>query len=162
MAKDAILGFLQADDEITDSHEFAAAHEVDHTELKNVIKGLNGFEGVEANPFQSPNPGNLRRTIIVLAKRGNCMRLKDSQTSTSSWPYLRRGFPWKMLRQDWIPRFSVLGHHGLKRMIEVRLPRDLYLESYHEGLKKWVDVGNSGMFTPEMVLPMHGVSLERC
>ncbi|URE32511.1 hypothetical protein MUK42_13190 [Musa troglodytarum] len=147
MAKDAILGFLQADDEITDSHEFAAAHEVDHTELKNVIKGLNG---------------NLRRTIIVLAKRGNCMRLKDSQTSTSSWPYLRRGFPWKMLRQDWIPRFSVLGHHGLKRMIEVRLPRDLYLESYHEGLKKWVDVGNSGMFTPEMVLPMHGVSLERC
>ncbi|URE32514.1 hypothetical protein MUK42_13190 [Musa troglodytarum] len=119
MAKDAILGFLQADDEITDSHEFAAAHEVDHTELKNVIKGLNGFEGVEANPFQSPNP-------------------------------------------DWIPRFSVLGHHGLKRMIEVRLPRDLYLESYHEGLKKWVDVGNSGMFTPEMVLPMHGVSLERC
>ncbi|URE32512.1 hypothetical protein MUK42_13190 [Musa troglodytarum] len=128
MAKDAILGFLQADDEITDSHEFAAAHEVDHTELKNVIKGLNGFEGVEANPFQSPNPGNLRRTIIVLAKRGNCMRLKDSQTSTSSWPYLRRGFPWKMLRQDWIPRFSVLGHHGLKRMIEVRLPRDLYLE----------------------------------
>ncbi|URE32509.1 hypothetical protein MUK42_13190 [Musa troglodytarum] len=105
--------------------------------------------------------GNLRRTIIVLAKRGNCMRLKDSQTSTSSWPYLRRGFPWKMLRQDWIPRFSVLGHHGLKRMIEVRLPRDLYLESYHEGLKKWVDVGNSGMFTPEMVLPMHGVSLER-
>ena len=31
-------------------------------------------------------------------------------------------------RQDWIPRFSVLGHHGLKRMIELRLPGDLYLE----------------------------------
>ncbi|CAL9148635.1 unnamed protein product [Musa hybrid cultivar] len=46
-------------------------------------------------------------------------------------------------------------------MIELRLPGDLYLESYHEGLKKWVEVGNSGMFTPEMVLPMHRVSLER-
>lgn len=57
MAKDAILGFLQADDGITDSHEFTAVDGVDHTELENVIKGLNGFEVVEANAFQSPNPG---------------------------------------------------------------------------------------------------------
>lgn len=43
--------------------------------------------------------------------------------------------------------------------------------SYHEGLKKWVEVGNSGMFRPEMLLPMGlpdnvsviawGLSLER-
>ncbi|CAI8042888.1 Phenylalanine--tRNA ligase alpha subunit [Geodia barretti] len=43
--------------------------------------------------------------------------------------------------------------------------------SYHEGLGKWVEVGNSGMFRPEMLLPMGlprevsviawGVSLER-
>ncbi|PON43907.1 Phenylalanyl-tRNA synthetase [Parasponia andersonii] len=26
--------------------------------------------------------------------------------------------------------------------------------SYHEGFKKWVEVGNSGMFRPEMLLPM--------
>ncbi|CAL9133559.1 unnamed protein product [Musa textilis] len=91
--------------------------------------------------------------MVLRASRPTPFNL-PTLTSTSSWPYLRRGFPWKMLR------FSVFGHHGLKRMIEVRLPRDLYLESYHEGLKKWVDVGNSGMFTPEMVLPMHGVSLE--
>ncbi|XP_071734535.1 phenylalanine--tRNA ligase alpha subunit, cytoplasmic-like [Rutidosis leptorrhynchoides] len=42
---------------------------------------------------------------------------------------------------------------------------------YHEGLKKWVEVGNSGMFRPEMLLPMGlpddvsviawGLSLER-
>jgi len=25
---------------------------------------------------------------------------------------------------------------------------------YHEGLKKWIEVGNSGMFRPEMLLPM--------
>uniref|UniRef100_A0A8D2DCQ9 Phenylalanine--tRNA ligase alpha subunit n=1 Tax=Sciurus vulgaris TaxID=55149 RepID=A0A8D2DCQ9_SCIVU len=43
--------------------------------------------------------------------------------------------------------------------------------SYHQGLKKWVEVGNSGIFRPEMLLPMGlpenvsviawGLSLER-
>ncbi|KAM4748276.1 phenylalanine--tRNA ligase alpha subunit [Rhinophrynus dorsalis] len=43
--------------------------------------------------------------------------------------------------------------------------------SYHEGLKKWVEVGNSGLFRPELLLPMGlpegvsvlgwGLSLER-
>ncbi|VDP36006.1 unnamed protein product, partial [Soboliphyme baturini] len=43
--------------------------------------------------------------------------------------------------------------------------------SYHEGLKKWVEIGNSGMFRPEVLLPMGlpedvsvcawGLSLER-
>ncbi|KAF5193112.1 Phenylalanine--trna ligase alpha subunit like [Thalictrum thalictroides] len=43
--------------------------------------------------------------------------------------------------------------------------------SYHEGLKKWVEIGNSGMFRPEMLRPMGfpedvtaiawGLSLER-
>ena len=44
--------------------------------------------------------------------------------------------------------------------------------SYHEGLKKWVEIGNSGLFRPEMLRPMglpdgvnvigYGLSLERC
>jgi phenylalanyl-tRNA synthetase alpha chain len=43
--------------------------------------------------------------------------------------------------------------------------------AYHEGLAKWVEIGNSGMFRPEMLLPMglpedvgvagFGLSLER-
>ena len=43
--------------------------------------------------------------------------------------------------------------------------------AYHQGLKKWVEIGNSGMFRPEMLLPMGlpdnvcvagiGLSLER-
>jgi len=43
--------------------------------------------------------------------------------------------------------------------------------SYHEGLKKWIEIGNSGVFRPEMLLPMGlpedvsvvawGLSLER-
>ena len=43
--------------------------------------------------------------------------------------------------------------------------------AYHDGLKKWVEIGNSGIFRPEMLLPMGlpedasviawGLSLER-
>jgi phenylalanyl-tRNA synthetase alpha chain len=43
--------------------------------------------------------------------------------------------------------------------------------AYHPGLGKWVEIGNSGMFRPEMLLPMGlppdvrviawGLSLER-
>uniref|UniRef100_A0A914PFT6 Phenylalanyl-tRNA synthetase domain-containing protein n=1 Tax=Panagrolaimus davidi TaxID=227884 RepID=A0A914PFT6_9BILA len=43
--------------------------------------------------------------------------------------------------------------------------------AYHEGFKKWVEIGNSGLFRPEMLLPMglppdvnvagFGLSLER-
>jgi phenylalanyl-tRNA synthetase alpha chain len=43
--------------------------------------------------------------------------------------------------------------------------------SYHEGLKRWVEIGNSGVFRPEMLRPMGlppnvgviawGLSLER-
>ena len=43
--------------------------------------------------------------------------------------------------------------------------------SYHKGLKKWVEIGNSGLFRPEFLLPMglpanvrvagYGLSLER-
>lgn len=46
-----------------------------------------------------------------------------------------------------------------------------YFNSYHEGFKKWVEIGNSGMFRPEMLQPMGlpedvqviawGLSLER-
>lgn len=42
---------------------------------------------------------------------------------------------------------------------------------YHNGLKKWIEIGNSGMFRPELLLPMNiphdvnviawGLSLER-
>lgn len=48
---------------------------------------------------------------------------------------------------------------------------DLSYASYHEGFGKWVEIGNSGMFRPEMLLPMGlpddvrvvawGLSLER-
>ncbi|WOL09555.1 phenylalanine--tRNA ligase alpha subunit, cytoplasmic [Canna indica] len=55
MAEDAILGFLQANDEISDSREFAAGIGIEHTELENVIKSLSGFEIVNAKDFKKDN-----------------------------------------------------------------------------------------------------------
>ncbi|KAG2316983.1 hypothetical protein Bca52824_020105 [Brassica carinata] len=38
MEEEAILGFLQNNDEIPHSGQFAVDHNIDHEELKNVIK----------------------------------------------------------------------------------------------------------------------------
>ena len=65
--------------------------------------------------------------------------------------------------------------HGFsERLLEFRvlpLPRVAPLGSYSEELGKWMEVGNSGMFRPEMLRPMGlpegvnviawGLSLER-
>ena len=48
MAEEAILGFLQNNDEIAHSGYFAAEHNLDHEELKNVIKSLQAFRYIEA------------------------------------------------------------------------------------------------------------------
>lgn len=48
MAEEAILGFLEKNEEIKDSGEFAAERNIDHTEIVNVIKSLHGFRYVDA------------------------------------------------------------------------------------------------------------------
>ncbi|KAJ8500685.1 hypothetical protein OPV22_011237 [Ensete ventricosum] len=70
MAEDAILGFLQTNDEIADSHQFAAGIGVDHTELENVIKRLSGFEIVEAKDFKKDN--------YLLSEEGKLYALEGS------------------------------------------------------------------------------------
>ncbi|KAF0933124.1 hypothetical protein E2562_013857 [Oryza meyeriana var. granulata] len=59
----------------------------------------------------------------------------------------------------------------LEKVKEVHQCSGYGSKGYHKGLKKWVEVGNSGMFRPEMLLPMGlpegvsviawGLSLER-
>lgn len=48
MAEEAILGYLEHNDEISDSGQFAAKHGIDHDEIVNVIKSLHGFRYVDA------------------------------------------------------------------------------------------------------------------
>lgn len=69
--------------------------------------------------------------------------------------------------------FGKMGIHGLrfKPAYNPYTEPSLEIFGYHAGLKKWVEIGNSGMFRPEMLEPMGlpkdmrvygwGLSLER-
>lgn len=48
MAEEAVLGFLEKNEEITDSGQFAAERGINHDEIINIIKSLNGFRLVDA------------------------------------------------------------------------------------------------------------------
>jgi len=48
MAEEAVLDYLQNNDEIKDSGEFAAERGIDHNEIVNVVKSLHGFRYVDA------------------------------------------------------------------------------------------------------------------
>lgn len=48
MAEDAVLGFLEKNEEISDSGKFADEKGISHDEIVNVIKSLNGFRLVDA------------------------------------------------------------------------------------------------------------------
>ncbi|CAH2061576.1 unnamed protein product [Thlaspi arvense] len=52
MAEEAILGFLQQNEEITDSGQFSSEHNLDHDEVVNVIKSLHGFRYIEAQDIK--------------------------------------------------------------------------------------------------------------
>ena len=51
MAEEAVLGFLEKNDEISDSGQFAADQGINHDEIVNIIKSLNGFRLVDAKVF---------------------------------------------------------------------------------------------------------------
>ncbi|KAM7530209.1 hypothetical protein LguiB_033619 [Lonicera macranthoides] len=52
MAEEAVLGFLEKNEEIIDSGQFAAEREINHDEIVNVIKSLNGFRLVDAKDIK--------------------------------------------------------------------------------------------------------------
>lgn len=70
-------------------------------------------------------------------------------------------------------KVSLAGIHNLrfKPTYNPYTEPSMEIFAYHEGLEKWVEIGNSGMFRPEMLLPMglpadvnvagYGLSLER-
>lgn len=48
MAEEAVLGYLEKNEEISDSGQFASDNGIDHSEIVNVIKSLHGFRLVDA------------------------------------------------------------------------------------------------------------------
>ncbi|CDY17340.1 BnaA10g09740D [Brassica napus] len=69
MSEAAILGFLQTNESILDSGQFAAEHNLDHEEVKNVIKSLQGFRYIEAK---------LKRETLVLTDDGKKYAVEGS------------------------------------------------------------------------------------
>ncbi|XP_028068871.1 phenylalanine--tRNA ligase alpha subunit, cytoplasmic-like [Camellia sinensis] len=62
MAEEVVLGFLEKNDEISDSGEFASERGIDHQELTNIIKSLHGFRFVNAQ--------DIKRERWVLTEEG--------------------------------------------------------------------------------------------
>lgn len=54
MAEDAILGFLEKNEEIPDSGKFADEFGIDHDEIVNITKSLHAYELVLAQVYVSP------------------------------------------------------------------------------------------------------------
>nr|KAJ0221892.1 hypothetical protein LSAT_V11C200073720 [Lactuca sativa] len=52
MAEEAVLGFLEKNEQIIDSGVFAEEQGISHDEIVNVIKSLNGFRFVEAQDIK--------------------------------------------------------------------------------------------------------------
>ncbi|MCH87077.1 phenylalanyl-tRNA synthetase beta subunit, partial [Trifolium medium] len=63
MAEEAVLGYLETNDEIIDSGDFASQRGIDHNEIVNVIKSLHGFGYVDAQ--------DIKRETWVLTDEGN-------------------------------------------------------------------------------------------
>lgn len=68
MAEEAILGYLQNHEEISDSGQFATDHGLDHSDVVNVIKSLHGFRYVDA---QVPK-------IILKLKKNHALTVDQS------------------------------------------------------------------------------------
>ncbi|EEF50874.1 phenylalanine--tRNA ligase alpha subunit, cytoplasmic [Ricinus communis] len=62
MAEEAILGYLENNEEISDSGQFAAEKGLDHTEIVNVLKSLFGFRFVDVQ--------DIKRETWVLTDEG--------------------------------------------------------------------------------------------
>ncbi|CAL9239406.1 unnamed protein product [Arabidopsis halleri] len=62
MAERPILGFLQNNEQIPDSGLFSAEHNLDHDQVKNVIRRLQGFRYIDAQ--------DSTRTTWVLTEEG--------------------------------------------------------------------------------------------
>ncbi|KAL0384090.1 UNVERIFIED_CONTAM: Phenylalanine--tRNA ligase alpha subunit, cytoplasmic [Sesamum radiatum] len=52
MAEEAVLGYLEKNEEISDSGKFAEEKGINHDEIVNIIKSLNGFRLVDAQDIK--------------------------------------------------------------------------------------------------------------
>nr|VDD12492.1 unnamed protein product [Brassica oleracea] len=115
MAEEAILGFLQNNDEIAHSGYFAAEHNLDHEEVKNVIKSLQAFRYIEAKV--------LKREFFGLTDEGK--------------KYAAEGSP-EFHFFSAVPEEGTISMDDLQRMLD---PFVFDVGSKQAPKKKWVAMG---------------------
>ncbi|CAA0807617.1 Probable phenylalanine--tRNA ligase alpha subunit [Striga hermonthica] len=170
MAEEAVLGFLENNEEISDSGKFAEQKGISHDEIVNIVKSLNGFRLVDA---QGPFTPKRYYSIDRVFRNEAVDRTHLAEFHQIEGLICDRNLTLGHLIGVLIDFFSRLGMSKIKFKPAYNPYTEPSMEifSYHEGLQKWVEVGNSGMFRPEMLLPMGlpedvqviawGLSLER-
>ncbi|KAJ0464475.1 putative pheRS, DNA binding domain 1 [Helianthus annuus] len=73
MAEEAVLGFLEKNEEIKDSGEFAVEKGISHEEIVNVIKSLNGFRFVDAQCLIAGKKATLVISYRNMILEMNCL-----------------------------------------------------------------------------------------
>lgn len=114
MAEEAVLGYLEKNDEISDSGEFASARGIDHNEIVNIIKSLHGFRLVDAQ--------DIKRERWVLSDEGKS--------------YAASGSPEVQL-------FSTIPPEGISREeLQKKVDPSVYKIGLSQAMKnKWVEMG---------------------
>lgn len=92
-AEDAVLEFLQSNEEIPDSHQFATSLGLLHGELENVIKSLHGFQLVVAQVFQSISVYVSALSLVwyVLCGCLVTVRIMEQDIKKESWVLTEEG-----------------------------------------------------------------------
>lgn len=116
MAEEAVLGFLEKNEEISDSGKFAEQQGINHDEIVNVIKSLNGFRLVEAQ--------DIKRERWVLTDEGK--------------QYAEAGSPEVQL-------FLAIPAEGITREeLQKKLGPSVFKIGCQQAVKnKWVEIGKS-------------------
>ncbi|XP_057502373.1 phenylalanine--tRNA ligase alpha subunit, cytoplasmic-like [Actinidia eriantha] len=217
MAEEAVrpvLGFLEKNEEITDSGQFASERGIDHQEITNIIKSRYGFKLVDAQDIKRekwvltdegrtyaaarspevqlfsaipPEGISLEELQVIDPKDIDALKRRKLISPRGDWKHLEfkeynfsakglvcdRGLTFGDLIGVFNDFFGCLGMSKLKFKPAYNPYTEPSMEifGYYEGLKNSVEIGNSGMFRPEMLLPMGlpedvrviawGLSLER-
>ncbi|KAM1030703.1 hypothetical protein COP2_035440 [Malus domestica] len=114
MAEEAILGYLESKEEISDSGQFAAERGLDHNEVVNVIKSLHGFRYVVAQ--------DIKREMWMLTDEGRAYTATGSPEVQLFLAIPPEGIPKEELQKKLDPSVFKIG-------------------SAQAAKRKWVDMG---------------------
>ncbi|PNT20860.1 hypothetical protein POPTR_009G116100v4 [Populus trichocarpa] len=116
MAEEAILGYLQNHEGISDSGQFATDHGLDHSDVVNVIKSLHGFRYVDAQ--------DIKRETDVLTEEGE--------------KYAEQGSPEVQLFLA-VPAEGSILKEELQKLVD---PAVFKIGCSQAAKNKWVQMGN--------------------